>query len=161
MALQKLPSEVSKLLNERLADELQAERMYMGMSVWLANQGFEKAAEWAKNESNDEKGHAQRILDHFTDWNTTPELPVILKSVPKFSGLADMLNEAYNAELSLYNKYEETYSAIEEEYPACAAWLQQFLLIQNDAVAEASTRLNIIEGVTDKASLLLIQKQLF
>jgi ferritin len=144
----KLQDDVVSLLIPRLEDEYKAFYMYRAASNWCKNVGYFVAAEFFANESKDELKHAKKIEAYLVDWNVTPDLPVIEKPQLEFTTLVELIEAAYNVEYDLYEAYED--------------FLQEFRMIQKEAVAEYSDKLNMLEGVdANKMNLLLIEHKLF
>lgn len=161
---EKLPNDVVKLLVERLNDEFKAYYFYRSATNWCKNVGYFKAAEFFAKESEDELAHAKKIENYLTDWNVTPDLPMIDKPVLEFSCICDVLDHSYEMEYDLYEAYEDTSMAIFKIGDLCVFdFLQFFRTAQKDAVAEYSDKLNMLEGVEpgDKFQMLMLEKKLF
>jgi ferritin len=158
----KLESAAVSLLLPRLNDENNAYYFYRSAYNWCNGAGFKYAAEYFKNESADELVHARGLEDYLSNWNVIPNLAAIEKPVVKFEGLIDIIEQAYEMEFNLLSAYQETYEKMCDISPVTHTFLQNYINIQNNSVADYSTKLNILEGVVDnKINLLLIEKGLF
>jgi len=159
MEMQTLPSEVIKLINERIYNELYAQRYYLAASNFCKLNGFDVAAEFYLAESVDEGVHAKILQDHLVGWNTMPELPTI--STPEIgSTLNEVTEGAYQMEYDLLKLYEETMDAV-EDYTACEVFFIQFINIQNQSVIEYADKLKKLEGITDIFQLRMMEKKVF
>lgn len=158
----KLSPEVVNELQDRLINEYTAFFAYREASNWCMGAGYEKAAEYFKNESNDELEHAKKIEDYLVDWNITPVLPTITPML-NYTGLFDIIQKAYDLEYNLYADYEaSSMKMINNGNVGVFEFLGQFREIQTTSVAEYSTLLNKLEGVKEnKETLLLLEKTLF
>jgi ferritin len=158
----KLQDDVVSLLIPRLEDEYKAFYMYRAASNWCKNVGYFVAAEFFANESKDELKHAKKIEAYLVDWNVTPDLPVIEKPQLEFTTLVELIDAAYNVEYDLYEAYEDTSKQMFNKDLCVFDFLQEFRMIQKEAVAEYSDKLNMLEGVdANKMNLLLIEHKLF
>lgn len=154
---------VVDLLAPRHLDEMDAFYFYRAASNWCQGVGYFKAAEFFAAESQDELEHAAKIEKYLVDWNITVPLPSVPKPQVDFSGLLEVLEEAYKIEYDLYEAYEETSKKLFNMDLCTFDFLQQFRLIQTKSVAEYSDKLNLLEDVDgkDKFKLLLLEEKLF
>lgn len=154
---------VVDLLAPRHLDEMDAFYFYRAASNWCQGVGYFKAAEFFAAESQDELEHAGKIEKYLVDWNITVPLPTVPRPQVEFSGLLEILEEAYKIEYDLYEAYEETSKKLFNMDLCTFDFLQQFRLIQTKSVAEYSDKLNLLEDVDgkDKFKLLLLEEKLF
>lgn len=154
---------VVDLLAPRHLDEMDAFYFYRAASNWCQGVGYFKAAEFFAAESQDELEHAAKIEKYLVDWNITVPLPTVPRPQVEFSGLLEVLEEAYKIEYDLYEAYEETSKKLFNMDLCTFDFLQQFRLIQTKSVAEYSDKLNLLEDVDgkDKFKLLLLEEKLF
>lgn len=154
---------VVDLLAPRHLDEMDAFYFYRAASNWCQGVGYFKAAAFFAAESQDELEHAAKIEKYLVDWNITVPLPSVPKPQVEFSGLLEVLEEAYKIEYDLYEAYEETSKKLFNMDLCTFDFLQQFRLIQTKSVAEYSDKLNLLEDVDgkDKFKLLLLEEKLF
>jgi len=159
-----LEAEVVQMLLPRLQDEYTAFYFYRAASNWCQGVGYEKAAEFFANESNDELEHAKKIERYLVDWNVTPDLPSLQRPPLEFANLISIIEQAYKIEYDLYEQYEKTSMDVFNAQDTCTFdFLQQFRMLQTKSVAEYSDKLNMLEGVepTGKFEMLLLEKNLF
>jgi ferritin len=154
---------VVDLLAPRHLDEMDAFYFYRAASNWCQGVGYFKAAEFFAAESQDELEHAAKIEKYLVDWNITVPLPTVPRPQVEFSGLLEVLEEAYKIEYDLYEAYEETSKKLFNMDLCTFDFLQQFRLIQTKSVAEYSDKLNLLEDIDgkDKFKLLLLEEKLF
>lgn len=159
----KLSNAVVNILQARLVDEYTAFAFYRNASNWCKNVGLFVAAKYFEEESNSELGHAKMIENMLVDWNVAPIIPSI--STPdKCSSLAEIITDAYELESGLYDSYEKNAAdLLTSDEINGFRFLQQFVQIQNDSVAEYSDMINILSGVdySDKFKLLELEENLF
>lgn len=147
MTPEKLTSDISNLLNQRIGDEYKAHYFYRQVANYCENVGFLKAAEYFKSEAADELTHAEELQKYLTDWNVQPNLYPI-EPPKKVTGLVDAIEKAYKMEYDLYEAYDEISMEIFNKKDLCTFdFLQKFRNIQRLAVAEYSTFLNQLETI--------------
>lgn len=62
-----LSQEVESILNDQINMELYSEYAYLIASSWFKNENLLGLAKWTQEHSNEEKGHALKIIDHMHD----------------------------------------------------------------------------------------------
>lgn len=157
MQIKSLEKNVISILNDRLGDEFAAERFYIAAYNWCKLNGFDKAAEYYKGEASTERSHQHLIMSQLTGWNSNPVLPTVDAS-PTFSSIGDILERAYKMEYDLYQAYEKSMDEVDE---GCEMFLMQFISIQNAAVIEIADMIKKIEGITDNATMRLLEEHIF
>ena len=157
-----LPSDISKMLSEKINDEYSAHYFYRQVANYCENVGYLKAAEYFKGEAADELTHAEGLQKYLTDWNVQPELNPI-KTPQSVKGLVDAIEKAYEMEYALYSEYEDISGKIFPKDICTFDFLQHYRTIQRLAVAEYSTFLNQLETIdqTDKNWVYEFEKRAF
>lgn len=145
----KLSAEISKKLNIKINDEYSAHYFYRQATNYCENVGYLKAAEYFRNEAEDELEHAHGIEKYLTDWNVQPDMMPI-SSPQKIDDLVDLIEKAYEMEYALYEEYEEISKDILAQDICTFDFLQKYRTIQRMAVAEYSTFLNMLELIDKK-----------
>jgi ferritin len=157
-----LPTNVVKTLNDRIGDEYAAHYFYRNAANWCKDKNYKKAAAFFEAEANSELEHAKGLQDYITQWNELPSIPAAPTSV-KFESLIDIINEAYAMEYGLYEMYSEFQVDLVSEHPATFNFIQGYVNIQNEAVAEYSDLLNALEliDVDSRLDVLYFENQYF
>ena len=155
-----LPRELVDIYNARIADEYDAERFYKRISMWADMNGYKALSDWAVAEMHDEHSHAHRIERELTDWDIMPETPTMLVNYT-FNSMPECLQLAYDKEFALKQKYANSIKQIDATYPDAEVFLQKFSKIQNKACKDLRNKLSIINGVSDKSTLLLLSEEIF
>ena len=160
METKSLEKNVVTILTDKLSDEFAAERFYIAAYNWCKLNGFDKASEYYKGEASTERSHQHLIMSQLTGWNANPVLPTIDAS-PTFSSIIDVLEQAYKMEYDLYLAYEQAMTKIDDKDYACKVFLMPFLEIQNASVIEVADMMKKVEGVTDTATIRLLEEHIF
>ena len=160
--LYKLSSKTIKLLTDRIKDEYTAHYYYRVAANWCQDMNYKKAAEFFKNEANDELSHAEKIQEYMVDFNIQPE---ILQAPTKhnFSNLIDIIHGAYKMELQLMKDYNSNSTEIFSEDITTFDFLTEFREIQKGAVVEYNDLINASNLINknDKFQVLYFENTYF
>lgn len=159
----KLPSEIVKLFKPLLEAEYTAFYFYKSAANWCNGEGFMLAGKYFEAESANELEHANKLQKFLVDWNINPDLPMI-EPAEAGESLVDIIENAYDLEYALYEKYEEVSITAFEKGDVCTFDLFQFFRnTQTQSVAEYSDMLNVLEGCNtgSKFELLMLEENLF
>ena len=64
-------------LNKHLRLEFRAAHEYLAMSIWLSAHDLPGFSAWMRQQSTDELGHANRVIEHLVDRDQAVKLPAI------------------------------------------------------------------------------------
>jgi ferritin len=144
------------ILTDRLADEFNAERFYMAAYNWCKLNSYDHAAAYFISEVQSERSHQLTIMQHLSGWNVNPVLPTVSDS-PTFTGIPDIVKRAYEMEMSLYVKYVNDMSSLDE---GCKVFLMEFVEIQNISVMEFNDLMRKVEPLSD-VEIRMIEDKIF
>ncbi len=157
-----LPEEIVTVLNDALTEEYTAHYFYRGLSNWCQGVAYIKAAAFFAAEAAAELEHAEKLQKYLVDWNCTPKLPAV-KFSGEFKSLIDGVNKSYAIEYGLGNKYMVWTSQVFTKHLMTFNFLQGFVNIQNESIAEMSDKLNAAQliDVNSKLDLLHYEERYF
>lgn len=157
-----LPTEIVAMFDARLGDEYTAHYYYRGAANWCKNANYDKAAAFFEAEAASELEHAKGLQDYLTQWNVIPSIPPapIRKD---FRSLVEVINGAYEMEYGLFEKYSAGQAELISSHPATFNFIQGYVNIQNQAIAEYSDLLNALTliNVTNPLDVLFFEKNYF
>lgn len=157
-----LDKSVVSCLTQRLGDEYLAYYFYRNAANWCKGAGYNKAAAYFDGESKTELEHAQVIQDYLVNWNQQPAIPQV-ETGTTCSSLVGIINHAYKMEYTLFKAYAANQRAILGDDPATFNFIQGFVNIQNESVAEYSDLLNalLLVDPNNKLDLLYFENEYF
>lgn len=157
-----LTEEIVSSLNEALKEEYTAHYFYRGASNWCQGVGYFTAAAFFTKEAAAELEHAEKLQKYLVDWNCTPMLPSV-KFSGEFKSLIDVVNKSYAIEYQLGTKYMNWASQVFNKHLMTFNFLQGFVDIQNESIAEMSDKLNAAQliDVSNKLDLLHFEERYF
>jgi len=93
-----LKTEMIAKLNDQLNLEFYSANLYLQMSAWCSEKGFEGAAAFLREHSQEEMGHMQRLFKYLSDTGALPVLGAIAAPPTDFASLADVFQQTYEHE---------------------------------------------------------------
>jgi len=157
--LYKLDSKTIQILTDRIKDEYIAHYYYRAAANWCQDMNYKKAAEFFKNEADDELTHAKGIQEYMVDFNIIPEIPQAPTS-HSFDGLVDIIYGAYKVELALMKEYNKNSQELFTSDITTFDFLTKYRKIQKSAVVEYNDLINAIDLIdkTDKFQVLYFEQ---
>lgn len=144
-----LPEKTIKILTDRIKDEYVAHYYYRAATNWCADMNYKKAAAFFENEAKDELGHSEVLQKYMTDFNIIPEIPSA-KISHTFNSLEEIINGAYEMELSLMKAYNKDSQTLFSEDITTFDFLTEFREIQKGAVVEYNDLINGLSLIDSK-----------
>lgn len=142
-----LTSEMTAKLNDQLNLEFFSANLYLQMSAWCGDKGFEGAAAFLKSHSQEEMQHMQRLFNYLNDAGSMPVLGSIAAPPVAFNSLHDVLNQAYQHEQLITRKINElAHVAMTTQDYSTFNFLQWY-------VAEQHEEEKLFKSVLDKLGL--------
>lgn len=151
----KISPKLRKLLDNQIALEANASNYYLSMASWCEFTGYEGAAMYFFNQSDEERQHMLKII-HFINGRggTTAEIPQVKKSPSAFKSLEGLIKTALKneqavtmaitkmVELASKEKDHATFTFLQwfvneqmQEEEKFETLLQKFELIGRDKIA--------------------------
>ncbi|RWR01380.1 ferritin [[Pantoea] beijingensis] len=142
-----LTNEMTARLNDQLNLEFYSANLYLQMSAWCSDKGFEGAAAFLKEHSREEMEHMQRLFDYLSDTGAMPVLGSIAAPPIAFNSLADVFELTYEHEKHITAKINElAHAAMTSQDYSTFHFLQWY-------VAEQHEEEKLFKSVLDKLAL--------
>ncbi|AUX94713.1 non-heme ferritin [Mixta gaviniae] len=142
-----LTNEMTARLNDQLNLEFYSANLYLQMSAWCSDKGFEGAAAFLKSHSREEMEHMQRLFDYLSDTGAMPVLGSIAAPPVSFISLADLFQQTYEHEQLITRKINElAHAAMTSQDYSTFHFLQWY-------VAEQHEEEKLFKSVLDKLAL--------
>jgi ferritin len=123
---------------------------------------YKKAAEFFKNEADDELTHAKGIQEYMVDFNIIPQIPQA-PTLHSFDSLVDIVYGAYKVELALMKEYNKNSQELFTSDITTFDFLKKYRKFQKGAVVEYNDLINAIDLIdkTDKFQVLYFEQTYF
>ena len=89
------------MLIEQIGSELRAHQFYLAVSIWFDRQSLTRWAKLWHDQSVEEAGHANKIMDFLTDNEVDFDLPALKASPARFASAAAAIEQALGNEQSV------------------------------------------------------------
>jgi ferritin len=157
-----LAPDIVEAIEKRIAGEYVAHYTYRNAANWCKNANYKKAAAFFETEASYELEHAKMLQDYLTQWNVIPKMIPVDSNIC-FTSLVHIIDEAYDVEYNLLKHYSAMQHALCEAHPATFNFIQKFVDIQNESVAEYSDLLNALclINIENKLDLLYFEQTYF
>jgi ferritin len=136
-------------LTSRIADEYVAHYFYRNAANWCGDRNYKKAAAFFEVEALTELEHANGLQDYMVGFNIIPVIPSV-ETKRTFSGLCEIVREAYKLELDLMMKYNATSSNLFSSDLTTFDFLQTYRVGQKESVVEYNDLINAIELINEE-----------
>lgn len=134
-------------LNEQINLEFFSSNLYLQMSAWCEDQGFEGAAKFLHKHAQEEMQHMQRLFTYVSETGAMPILGSIDAPRHEFASLGEVFRETYQHERLITEKINSlAHAAFTTQDYSTFNFLQWY-------VAEQHEEEKLFKGVLDKIEL--------
>ncbi|MFB6434704.1 MAG: non-heme ferritin [Candidatus Malihini olakiniferum] len=142
-----LKKEIIQKLNNQLNLECYSANLYLQMSAWCGNKGFEGASAFLKSYSQEEMKHIQHLFNYLDDTGTMPIFGAIAAPPVDFSSLTDVFKQIHEHEQLITQKINElVHAAMTQQDYLTFNFLQWY-------VAEQHKEETLCKSILDKLAL--------
>ena len=134
-------------LNEQINLEFYSSNLYLQMSAWCEDKGFEGAAELLRKHAREEMTHMNRLFTYVSETGALPILGTISAPPHQFASLGDIFKATYEHECLITREINElTHTAFTTHDYSTFNFLQWY-------VAEQHEEEKLFKGIIDKIEL--------
>ncbi|WP_026317757.1 non-heme ferritin [Algicola sagamiensis] len=142
-----LAAEMVSKLNEQINLEFYSSNLYLQMSAWCEDRGFDGAAEFMRKHALEEMDHMNRLFTYVSETGSLPILGQIAAPPHEFESLGDLFRETYQHERLVTSKINElAHTAFTTHDYSTFNFLQWY-------VAEQHEEEKLFKGIIDKIEL--------
>ncbi len=134
-------------LNKQINLEFYSSNLYLQMSAWCEEKGFEGAAEFMRQHANEEMGHMNRLFTYVSETGALPIIGAIEAPPHEFDSLQDLFEKTYQHECLITERINElAHQAFTHQDYSTFNFLQWY-------VAEQHEEETLFKSVLDKIKL--------
>jgi ferritin len=85
-------------LQRQFNQELSAAHSYLALAAWCHHENLKGFARYFSKQAIEERGHAQKIMEHLLDRDVLPKISAIDSPRSDFDGMADIAQQAQSIE---------------------------------------------------------------
>jgi len=149
-------------LNYRIEQEEYSSRIYLAMSMWLNNKGYQGAAALWKKYSDEEQTHADWARTYALSFGVQPATPALTTPPQNFLGLPQIIQMSYDHEIEISSQIKDMASdALKKSdhilYELCLKYLKE-QVEEHDKMQNWMDQLEAFG--TDKVALRLLDNKM-
>ena len=143
-----LSSNVIKLLNDQMNLEFYSSNLYLQMSAWCEQNGFEGAAKFLSAHAAEEMQHMRKLFTYLNETGALAVITAIEAPAHVYKSLKEIIELTYEHEKLITSKINELVGKTFEEKDYSAFNFLQWY------VAEQHEEEKLFSGILDKLNLL-------
>ena len=153
----KMPDVLADAFNEQISMEMASARSYLQMSAYFESENLTGMAAWMKQQSEEEREHAQRFFDFVVDRGNDVKLGPLEAPESDFTGAEHVFRTALEQEEEVTVAIHDLYRlATEHGDLASFPFLQTFIEEQNEEEAMVATILERVRLAGGESSAILL-----
>lgn len=146
---------LEKLLGEQVGHELSASHHYLAIAAYFADQGLEGWANFFFRQSDEERGHALKIIKFLLEVGVSPTMPAIGAATPKFKSALDAVSAALKSEQRVSTQFNEmAKTAMADGCYTSFQFVQWFI---EEQVEEEASMQQLVDLLNSQPNLFLAQ----
>lgn len=142
-----LTAAMVELLNEQINLEFYSSNLYLQMSAWCEEKGFDGAAAFLRKHANEEMVHMNRLFTYVSETGALPILGAITAPPHEFTALKEVFAATYQHECLVTSRINAlAHAAFTNQDYSTFNFLQWY-------VAEQHEEEKLFKGIVDKIDL--------
>jgi len=135
-------------LNEQINLEFYSSNLYLQMSAWAEDKGFEGCAAFLQKHADEEMEHMKRLFTYVNETGAMAKLGAIDAPPTEFSSIKDLFEKVFEHECLITQKINElAHTAFTEQDYSTFSFLQWY-------VAEQHEEEKLFKGILDKIEII-------
>ncbi|MCE3040068.1 ferritin [Helicobacter anatolicus] len=143
-----LSNKIIEMLNEQVIKEMYAANLYLSMSSWCYENGYDGAGKFLFDHAGEESDHAKKLITYLNETDSKVKLSAIPAPKSDFNNLLEVFKETYEHEKSITQSINALvdFTLNSKDY-ATFNFLQWYVAEQHEEEA-------LFRGIVDKLSLI-------
>jgi ferritin len=138
---------LQKMLIEQIGAEFSAHQLYMGMAVYFDRQSLSRWAKLYRDQSVEEAGHGEKIMQFLVDQNVVFDLPALKSATTRYSSALEAANATLASEQRVTAAFNAmAKAALEESDHTAFEFVQWFIEEQVEEERKAQGLIDLIES---------------
>ncbi|HYF77942.1 MAG TPA: ferritin [Symbiobacteriaceae bacterium] len=157
-----LTDQIQQLFNHLIQVELNSAYLYLAMSTYFLRMNLPGMATWLRLQHDEERGHAQQLMNYVVDRGGTVEVRAIPAQPVNFGSPLEAWQQVLKHEQYVTQNYQQAYDMVSkaQDYQSLPI-IQDFLREQIDEVAQATVIVGQLQMARDNsAAILLLDREL-
>lgn len=158
----KISDSMIAAINDQIKAEFDSAYIYLAMSSYFENEGFQGMAHWMKKQYKEEVEHAEKFIDYLYQRGARFIVPEIAKPKESYENALEVFKTAYAHEQYVTSRiYKLVDLAVEEKDYATQSMLKWFVDEQMEEEDNTSSIVNKLEMFgSDKHHVYIVDREL-
>lgn len=147
---------MNKKLNEQIANELNASYHYLSMACRFDHMGLRIFAARFEQQSDEERGHALRILKYIQDVGGEVSLAALARPRDDYNSVLSIVQAALDSEMNVTRQINDLVALADQQNDyATRSFLQWFVDEQIEEVRSMTDLLQLVKMAGESSALLV------
>lgn len=155
-----ISDQMQQLVNHLIQVELNSAYLYLAMSAYFTRMNLTGMGTWLRIQHDEERGHAQRLMDYLVDRGGVVEVRAIPAQPTTFGSPLEAWQQVVRHEQFVTQNYQQAYeAAVQAKDYQLLPILQSFIQEQVEEVAQASVIVGRLQFARENSAALLMLDQ--
>ena len=138
---------LAKLFVEQIAHEARAHQLYLGMAVYFESQSLSRWAKLFRDQSVEEAGHANKIMQFLNDVGVPYDLPALKAAPTRYASALEVAQAALESERRVTAQFRDiSRAALEENDHTSHQFAQWFVEEQVEEERKVKGLIDLLES---------------
>ena len=143
-----LSKTIQTALNEQIKLEFETSNIYLQMSSWALNQGYDGTSKFMSKHAEEEMGHMKKLFDYVNKTGSMAIVPRLDQPPIDYKNMEDLFKETYKREMNVTKCINDLVSlSFEEKDFSTFNFLQWYVSEQHEEEA-------LFKGILDKIGMI-------
>ncbi|UKT65255.1 ferritin [Pedobacter mucosus] len=148
-----ISQDIETLLNQQIKKEAHSSSLYLSMSSWCDQNGFDYSADYFAKQSEEERVHQLKLFKYVLDMGGNAISPEIMGIKSDFISFREVFEDALEAEISITQSFKNIYARCQKEMDfVTMEFLNWFLKEQREEEYKARRALELFEVIGEEGT---------
>ncbi|WP_316804380.1 ferritin [Pedobacter nototheniae] len=148
-----ISEEIETLLNQQIKKEAHSSSLYLSMSSWCDQNGFDFSADYFLKQSEEERAHQLKLFKYVLDMGGNAISPEVANIKTDFAGFREVFEDALEAEIAITQSFKNIAAKCHKEQDfVTMEFLNWFLKEQREEEYKARRALELFEVIGEEGT---------
>ena len=148
-----ISQEIETLLNQQIRKEAHSSSLYLSMSSWCDQNGFDFSADYFAKQSEEERVHQLKLFKYVLDMGGNAISPEVTGIKTEFGGFREVFEDALEAEIAITQSFKNIAAKCHKEQDfVTMEFLNWFLKEQREEEYKARRALELFEVIGEEGT---------
>eukprot|EP01012_Entosiphon_sulcatum_P025755 TRINITY_DN31120_c0_g1_i1.p1 TRINITY_DN31120_c0_g1~~TRINITY_DN31120_c0_g1_i1.p1 ORF type:complete len:176 (+),score=30.53 TRINITY_DN31120_c0_g1_i1:765-1292(+) len=148
-----ISQDIETLLNQQIKKEAHSSSLYLSMSSWCDQNGFDFSADYFLKQSEEERVHQLKLFKYVLDMGGNAISPEVTGIKTDFAGFREVFEDALEAEIAITQSFKNIAAKCHKEQDfVTMEFLNWFLKEQREEEYKARRALELFEVIGEEGT---------